>query len=201
MQDIMEYREYKEGGTPSCITIRLSKDIIDGKIDQLTHKRNQATPGYSESASANARVGDAVTSDTTEDNDGYIVAGYRDRRNAEVRKALAYCIQDDEVEDGEVFTNVDPYEGFYDYVIQLPDGMNATRSLISSIASRMEDYIVRGTLYDWYLGANIQPTDTPETLDALLEDISSAFRGKSYTKRPLQPFGPREREWWKHQGR
>lgn len=172
------------------VTLRLLKEKIDHRIDAYTDKRNDATPGYSEVLEANERVANATSSDTSEDNDGFLITHYRDRRDAQIRKALRYCLVDEEIYDGMVIDSFGDSGKWYIYKLSLPKDGGYTTSDLASFANTMEDYIVRGTLYDWYLNVGLQPTDTAESLDSLLDDIASQFRGKPYGRRPLQPFGP-----------
>lgn len=174
------------------VTLRLLKEKIDHRIDAYTDKRNDATSGYSEVLEANERVANAVSSDVTEDNDGFLITHYRDRRDALLRKALKYCLVDDAIYDGMVIDNFSDSGKWYLYKLSLPADGGYTASDLSAVANIMEDYIVRGTLFDWYLNVGLQPTDTAESLDSLLEEVASSFRGKPYGRRPLQPFGPAE---------
>lgn len=172
------------------VTLRLLKEKIDHRIDAYTDKRNDATSGYSEVLEANERVGNAVSSDTSEDNDGFIITVYRDRRDAQLRRALRYCLVEEEIYDGMVIDSFGDSGKWYIYKLSLPADAKYTVSDLTAASNLMEDYIVRGTLYDWYLNVGMQPTDTPDSLDALLDDAASQFRGKPYGRRPLQPFGP-----------
>lgn len=181
--------------TTGTTTIRLLKALIDQRIDAHTDKRNDATPGYSEAFEPNERVGNAVSSDTTEDMDGFIVSRYRDRWDARLRLALRYCLVEDEEEtdgtDDFVVDNIPDYTQYYVYKFSF-HWSKFGKEKIRSVAKLMEDYIVRGTLYDWYTNVNLQPLDTEDSLDDLLDEIEGSFRGRSWVRRPLQPFGPAE---------
>ena len=54
----------------------------------------------------------------------------------------------------------------------------------------MHEYLVRGTLYDWYTSIGMKAQDDEYTLQDLEDDVAGAFRGNSWINRPLQPFGP-----------
>ena len=53
--------------------------------------------------------------------------------------------------------------------------------------------MVRGSLREWYLQLGIQTAITAEEVDKMEEDIVSIFRGKSFIKVPMQPFGPKKK--------
>lgn len=169
------------------ITIHLSKKEIDYDIDARTYKRNDATPDLANDRESSERIANAVSSDTSEDLDGSIIVRYRDLRDAMLRKYLKFCLVKPCTEDCH-FSNVPDLDREYKYVLNVPDEM--TNSDIQSICARMHEYIVRGTLYDWYTGMGMKATDDEFAIDELADDLAGDLRGNSWVNRPLQPFGP-----------
>lgn len=171
------------------ITIRLLKKEIDYDIDARSYKRNDATPELANERESAERISNAVSSDSSEDLDGSLIMRYRDLRDARLRKALKFCLKKPEVDQYE-FTNVPVYDKEYTYVLEVPDEM--TVDDIRGMCTKMHEYIVRGTLHDWYTYLSMKPTDDELTLGDLEDEIAGEFRGHSWVNRPLQPFGPAE---------
>lgn len=175
-------------------TIKLYKAIIDKKIDSMTGKRVDASLDQASDRSQNA-----VASDATERLDGRLITHYRDRRDAEIRKRLRFCLVKEETGDELCIDNVSRATPAYIYRINVQDDFSMDD--LSAMSNRMEDYIIRGALRDWYLGAGLPAMDDEDTLEELITDIASSLRGKSYGRRPMQPFGPAEYRYaWEHIG-
>ena len=165
---------------PARITIW--KAEVDHDVDAHTFKRTDAALDE-----RSDRTQNAVASDAAEDLDGSVIARYRDLRDARIRERLKFCLvrKPTDVLEYNNIKNLDPA---YIYELMVSDSITADN--IQSAGTRIHEYLVRGTLYDWYLGAGLQPTDTLESLQELEDGISAVLRGRSYGHRPMQPFGP-----------
>ena len=164
------------------VRITIYKVLVDNDIDKRTFKRTDATLDQNSERSQNA-----VAADSKEELDGSLIARYRDTRDARIRQRLRFCLKKPDTEVLE-YTNIiktDPT-----YVYELTVGDDFTANDLQSIGTRIHDYLVRGTLYDWYLNAGLQPLDTDDSLEELEDSISSSLRGKSYGRKPMQPWGP-----------
>lgn len=162
--------------------IVIYKAEVDHDIDAGTFKRTDAALDGNSDRSQNA-----VASDAAEDLDGSLIARYRDRRDARVRERLKYCLKKDPNEVLE-YDNTLSLDRAYVYELLVDESVTADD--VKSAGTRIHEYIVRGTLYDWYLGAGLQPTDSLESLEELEDSVASSLRGRSWGHRPLQPFGP-----------
>lgn len=172
-------------------TITLYKAIIDKDIDSRTGKRVDASLDQASDRSQNA-----IASDATERLDGRIITRYRDLRDAQLRSRLRFCLVKDTNTDLCV-DNVVRIDPAYIYRLQVPDDF--TQDDLYALSTKMNDYITRGALRDWYLNAGLPAIDDEDTLDALADDLASVLRGKSYGRRPLQPFGPAKFVYdWEH---
>lgn len=60
----------------------------------------------------------------------------------------------------------------------------------SSLKVMLRKYLTDAVLYDWYTKHGIAASITYEDIDALESKIVCTLR-QGYTKKPLQPFGPR----------
>jgi hypothetical protein len=162
--------------------IIIYKAEVDHDIDAGTFKRTDAALDGSSDRQQNA-----VASDAAEDLDGSLIARYRDRRDARIRERLKYALKKDPNEVME-YRNILKADPAYVYELVVSDSVTADD--IESAGTRIHEYIVRGTLYDWYLGAGLQPTDSADSLQALEDAIAASLRGRSWGHRPMQPFGP-----------
>lgn len=165
------------------LTILLSKTMLDNDIDQRTYKRMEASL-----QSLNETGKDAASSDTEEDQDAEIISRYRDFRDAKIRKRLVrYLVTE---VPSHVFTNR-PKSPVPDYIYVFRVADDFRTEIMESIKDLLHEYIIRGTLYDWYRYAGLPATDTEQTLEALEDEILNDLRGKpTATTRPLRPFGP-----------
>ena len=129
-----------------------------------------------------------MASDTNEELDELLLMRYCDLWDARLRRRLKFCI----VDDGDVLTYTDAPENNdrYTYSLQLDDSLTA--SDVKAIGTLMHNFIVRGALHDWYYGCGIDITGiyTEDALQDLEDEITSALRGRSYGRKPMQPFGP-----------
>ena len=164
-------------------TITLYKAIIDKKIDSMTGKRVDASLDQASDRSQNA-----VASDATERLDGRLITQYRDLRDAELRRRLRFCLVKEDTGGELRVDNVVVATPAYIYKLNVQDDFTADD--LTAMSRMMEDYIIRGTLHDWYSGTGLNPSDNTDALDELADDIASSLRGKHYGRRPIQPFGP-----------
>lgn len=166
------------------VKIVLHKDHINFDIDNETYKRVDATLDQASDRSQNA-----LSSDTEEDNDGALIARFRDRRDARLRKALAFCLKKNAIEDGMVIDNNPDSEKDYIYELSVEDDFTVDQ--LRGVSTLMHEYIVRGSIYDWYLHAGVNPTDSAETIEELEDTVASQLRGRPWGRLPMQPFDPR----------
>lgn len=139
--------------------------------------------------SLDIKVKNAVAADTGDMLDGRMLSRYTDLRDAEIRKRLAFCIADGIVGDVNDIPDNDPT---YIYNVTLPEG--AKESILLPVKTYLHEYMVRGALYDWYKGCGIgqNPIDLQE-VESWLDKAVADLRGRSWTKVPLQPFGPQKK--------
>jgi len=166
--------------------ISLYKDEIYHDIDALTFKRGDVIFD-----SATDRMRAAVESDAGDKLDGSILLRLTTKRDADLRKILAFCLV---CEEQEAFSNRPDGDDAFRYVLNLDD--TVTDDSVRMAATLMHEYIVRGGFLDWYRlcgNAGMCPVTNEDELIGLTEDIASDLRGASYVKRPAQPFGPRRK--------
>ena len=164
------------------LVVRLNKSVIDNDIDHRTYKRTEASLQTMPEVSR-----DAAASDTEEGHDKSIVMRYRDLRDARLRKRLIRYITDDlsVTEFSNILRTENPE---YVYSFSVTDDFR--NELMAAIKDQMHEYIVRGTIYDWFKYAGLPTMDTDKSLEDMENEILNAFRGKPCGTRPLQPFGP-----------
>ena len=165
--------------------IIIHKIDVDKVIDASTFKRTDASAVQSE------QQHNAMSSDTEESLDGFLVTEYRDRLDARLRERLRFCLVHEE---GDlVYESTPSIEPDYIYNLRVDDSVCLDD--IKSVGTKIKEYFSRGVLRDWYLYMNVEPHDNQQTLDELLDGIASALRGKSYGRRPVQPFLPYENSY------
>lgn len=161
--------------------ITLHKEAILADIDALTFKRvDGVLSGESD------QVKNAVSSDSSEDLDKYILARHIDTRDANLRERLTFCLQDsdDELSADNLIDSEDKLE----YNLKVPDTFNGQR--LKALARKMHNYILNGIICDWYAAQNMKGNLSEEQLEVMEDEIVAMLR-TSFVKRPLQPFGPR----------
>lgn len=164
------------------ITITLHKNVIYDYVNSHTFKRVDANL-----ADATERTQNAVSSDTEEENDLFLVSEYCDRRDAIIRQRLRFCLVD--TDPGRVvFDNSLDTGGEYEYVLNVQD--NFSSNDLQSVGKLLDWYIKRGALFSWYAGAGVDPLDSEQTIADLENEIVGALRGQPWGRRPMQPFGP-----------
>lgn len=159
--------------------IILHKDEILYDVEGYAYK-------FTEAAGLEGKAKNTVAADHNETLDGRLLARMMDARDAQLRKKLKFAVF---ASSTEVSCNKPDEAQEYVYSLWLADKFDDT--LLGAIKVQMHEYIVRGTLLDWYKRLNIQSNavDAGEIVE-LEESIASSLRTPSYTRAPLQPFGP-----------
>lgn len=162
-------------------TITIYKKAVLADIDAQTFKRvDGVLSGESD------QVKNALSSDSTEHLDEHILHGHMETRDANIRKRLAFCLDFYE-EDLSVSNLLEMDIPTFEYKLSVPDIFDRQRLKI--LARKIHNYIVQGTLHDWYATQNMKGNVSSEELDDLESGIVCMLRS-SFVKRPLQPFGP-----------
>ena len=163
-------------------TITLYKKIILADIDAQTFKRvDGVLAGESE------QVKNALSSDSAEHLDEHILHGHIENRDASIRKRLAFCLDFYE-EELSVSNQLEIDIPTFTYNLSVPDVFDKQRLKI--LARKIHNYIVQGTLHDWYATQNMKGNVSEAELEDMESEIVCMLRS-SFVKRPLQPFGPR----------
>ena len=164
------------------ITITLHKNVIYDYINAHSFKRVDA-----QMPDANVRSQNAVSSDTDEENDLFLISEYCDRRDAKIRQRLRFCLVDT-CPNQTVFDNSLDTGAVYVYILRVQDDFSSND--LRSIGKLLDAYIKRGALCSWYLGAGVEPLDSEAAIDSLEEELVGTLRGRAWGHRPMQPFGP-----------
>lgn len=163
-------------------TITLYKNLLLADIDALTFKRVDGVL-----SSESDQVKNALSSDSEEALDKNILHRLIETRDAMIRGRIAFCLMDA----GETLSATNELskdEEMFEYALSVPDTFNTGR--LSSLAKKMHEYIVHGSLCDWYAMQNMKGSVSEAGLEAMETEIVCMLRS-SYVKRPLQPFGPK----------
>lgn len=163
-------------------TINIYKALVLADVDAATFKRVDGVL-----AAESDQLKNAVSSDSEEHLDMNMLHGYMENRDAEIRESLAFALVDDD-DDLSVTNELDKANASFAYKLQVPDGFNKGR--LASLARLIHNYIVQGTLLSWYANQNMQANVSEEVLEDIELSIVCALR-VGFTKKPLQPFGPR----------
>lgn len=162
-------------------TITIYKKAVLADIDAQTFKRvDGVLSGESD------QVKNALSSDSTEHLDEHILHGHMENRDANIRKRLAFCL-DYYGEDLSVSNLLEIDIPTFEYKLSVPDIFDKQRLKI--LARKIHNYIVQGTLHDWYSTQNMKGNVSAADLEDMESDITCMLRS-SFVKRPLQPFGP-----------
>lgn len=163
-------------------TITIYKKAVLASIDAQTFKRVDGVL-----SAESDQMKNAVSSDSTENLDMHILHEHMEQRDANIRRRLTFCLVHDD-EDLTASNLLEVEEPTFDYALSVPDTFDKQR--LQSLAKKMHNYIVQGSLYDWYATQNLKGNVTATELEDLESEIVSMLRPSS-VKRPLQPFGPR----------
>ena len=161
--------------------IILHKDQVLYDIEGLAYK-------FAEAAAMEGRAKNTIAADHNETLDGRLLSRMMDLRNAQLRKRVRFALT---AMDASVSCDKPDVDKEYTFDLSLADGFDD--NMLSVVKTQMHEYIVRGTLLDWYkkLGVQTIAVDAGEVME-LEESIVSSLRTPSYMKAPLQPFGPRK---------
>lgn len=160
------------------ISVTINTDRLYKEIDAITFKRVDASMVEQPDRSQNA-----VSSDREESLDKGVMNCYIQDREATLRLRLAFCLKVEET------SSVDnSIKSSYSYTLLVPDAFPDV--VAAGIVEKMHQYILRGTLHDWYTGQGISSPYSEDGLGEMLKSIVGVLRSGS-VKRPLQPFGPR----------
>lgn len=163
-------------------TIIIYKKAVLADIDAQTFKRiDGILAGESE------QVKNALSSDSAEQLDEHILHGHMEVRDANIRKRLIFCLEKD-LEELSVTNLLEIEEPTFEYRLSVPGSFDKQRLKI--LARKMHNYMVYGTLHDWYATQNMKGNVSAEELEDMEAEIVGMLRA-SFVKRPLQPFGPR----------
>ena len=168
-------------------TVRLVKEIILASIDAQTFKRVDGVL-----SAESDQIKNAISSDSTETLDKHILHEHMEQRDAILRQRLSFCLKELDYYIGNelVATNILETEmPFFEYKMSVPEGFDGQR--LRTLAKKMHNYIVQGTLHDWYATQNMKGNVSKDELDEIEKEIVCMLRS-SFVKRPLQPFGPQK---------
>lgn len=162
--------------------ITIYKNLVLADIDAQTFKRVDGIL-----ASEPDQVKNAVSSDSEEQLDSNILHRHMEKRDAMIRRKLAFCLEvDDEVL--EVDNLLEKDVPAFEYRLMVPDVFDKQR--LKTVAQKLHEYLVQGSLCDWYATQNMKGNVGISELEDIETEIVCMLRS-SYVKRPLQPFGPR----------
>lgn len=163
-------------------TIKIYKSLVTAEIDAHTFKRVDGVL-----SAESDQLKNAVSSDAEEELDATLLIRYIESRDAMLRKKLAFCLNHSEEDDLVVTNEVDQSDAL-EYQLSVPDSYDKQR--LKALAQKIHNYIVQGTLHDWYSEQNLKGNVSADELEEMESAIACMLRS-SYVKRPLQPFGPR----------
>lgn len=165
---------------PAKITIY--KKAVLASIDAQTFKRVDGVL-----SAESDQMKNALSSDSEENLDKHILHEHMENRDANLRRRLTFCLVPDN-ENLSVSNLLEVDTPTFVYNLSVPDTFDKQR--LQSLAKKMHNYMVQGSLYDWYATQNMKGNVTATELEDLESEIVSMLR-PSCVKRPLQPFGPR----------
>lgn len=176
------YHPYTLQSMSKPATITIYKKAVLADIDAQTFKRvDGILAGESE------QMKNALSSDSSEHLDEHILHGHMETRDADIRKRLAFCLDFYE-EDLSVNNLLEIDVPTFEYKLSVPDAFDKQRLKI--LAKKIHNYLVQGTLHDWYATQNMNGNVSQTELEDMESEIVCMLR-KSHVQRPLQPFGPR----------
>lgn len=162
-------------------TITIYKKAVLASIDAQTFKRVDGVL-----SAESDQMKNALSSDSEENLDMHILHEHMEKRDANLRRRLAFCLVPDD-EELKVSNLLEVDTPTFVYNLSVPDTFDKQR--LQSLAKKMHNYMVQGSLYDWYATQNMKGNVSATELEDLESKIVSMLR-PSCVKRPLQPFGP-----------
>ena len=163
-------------------TITIYKKAVLASIDAQTFKRVDGVL-----SAESDQMKNALSSDSEENLDKHILHEHMENRDANLRRRLTFCLVPDN-ENLSVSNLLEVNTPTFVYDLSVPDTFDKQR--LQSLAKKMHNYMVQGSLYDWYATQNMKGNVSATELEDLESKIVSMLR-PSCVKRPLQPFGPR----------
>lgn len=192
IEPIILASEVEEAAKHKTITIKKSRVFQD--IDLLTHKHTDGNDTFSSPENRNRflyspQTKNARSSDINESVDHEVISRYVEFRDSRLRDLMQRHLATVEYTSATDALRHD--EETYVYNIIVDEEFNDNTLL--PLTEYIHRYLVYGALYDWYSQFGIAQAGVyGSQLDKLEEDITSALRGPSIAKRPLQPFGPKD---------
>ena len=162
-------------------TITIYKKAVLASIDAQTFKRVDGVL-----SAESEQMKNALSSDSEENLDMHILHEHMENRDATIRKKLTFCLLSDD-EDMSASNLLEVDVPTFEYRLSVPDKYDRNR--LQALAKKMHNYIVQGTLHDWYATQNMKGNVSKDELEELEREIVCMLRS-SYAKKPLQPFGP-----------
>lgn len=163
-------------------TITIYKQAILAEVDAQTFKRVDGIL-----ATESEQVKNALSSDSSEQLDKHILHRHMETRDAVIRQRLTFCLKaDDKDLTATNLLNIDMPT--FEYKLLVPDTFDKQR--LTVLARKIHNYIVQGSIFDWYSTQNMKGNVSASELEDIEASIVCMLRS-SFTKRPLQPFGPR----------
>lgn len=170
----MAYMEYvKREPREKERKITLHKAEILQDIDTLSYKLSETTGS-----------GDNVASDAEDSLDSAIISQMMQARDSQLRKKLAFCLKEEEVIEVDNTATIEE-----DFVYELLLPLSFADSSLKVAVQLMHNYIVRGTLLDWYTQIGTQygaPLVTE--VNSLESQIVDIFRVPGFVKHPSMPY-------------
>lgn len=161
--------------------ITLHKAEIYHDIDALTYK-------LGETVVENKPVRDSVSSDSEDTLDGAVLYRLMNLRAAILRRRLSFCLKKDHVLE---IDNRPTYDETYEFYLSVPESFDDNNMEV--LMTYMHEYIVRGSLLDWYrkLGTTFGESLEKEVLE-IESKIVDGFRGE-IIRHPMLPYIPSHR--------
>ena len=162
-------------------TITIYKKAVLASIDSQTFKRVDGVL-----STESDQMKNALSSDSEENLDKHILHEHMEQRDASIRKRITFCLvpEDDDLSASNLLEVDVPT---FEYKLTVPENFDKQR--LKVLAKKMHNYIVQGSLHDWYATQNMKGNVSEAELDDMESEIVCMLRS-SFVKRPLQPFGP-----------
>lgn len=152
--------------------ITIHKNLIFREIDRLSFRLADTA--------AEDVLKDKISTDTEDALDGSILNSLLEQREATIRQKLSFALQDEEITE---LDNSNTMNGDFVYNVVLPESFPDKQ--LPMMAKSLNDYLVKGTLLDWYtsigtsFGANLIAEVTQ--LESRVVDI---IRKPSFVRHP-----------------
>lgn len=174
----METVEILHGKPLKCRRILLHQDIMMKDVEAITYRAG---------VTAGDELADKLSGDFEDALDGAVLSAIMDQRESVLRKRLSFALMKEDIY--EVDNSRDEDNTYvYDLVLSadFPD-MD-----LKTAARKMNDYIVKGTLLDWYnsIGAGKYGAHLVEEVNLLENDIVIMFRKPAVIEHGSVPYMP-----------